>query len=46
MESFPKRAILRVGILLRNSHVAKEVRTILLDIVHDTENLAPEITSN
>ena len=32
---FPKRAILRVGMLLRDSEVAKEIRTRLLDIVHD-----------
>lgn len=30
---FPKRAILRVGMLLRDSEVAKEVRTQLLNIV-------------
>ncbi|MBO1582970.1 hypothetical protein [Bacillus sp. XF8] len=29
---FPRRAILRVGMLLRDSHVAKEVRTQLLNI--------------
>lgn len=34
---FPKRAILRVGMLLRDSEVAKEVRTKLLDIIHDSE---------
>ncbi|HBF0795389.1 TPA: hypothetical protein KRH68_000693 [Clostridioides difficile] len=33
----PKRAILRIGMLLRNSEVAKEIRTRLLDIVHDAE---------
>ena len=32
---FPKRAILNVGMLLRDSEVAKEIRTRLLDIVHD-----------
>ena len=35
---FPKRAILRVGMLLRDSEVAKELRTRLLDIVHDAEH--------
>lgn len=35
---FPKRAILRMGMLLRDSEVAKEIRTRLLDIVHDAEN--------
>ena len=34
---FPKRAILNVGMLLRDSAVAKEVRNRLLDIVHDAE---------
>ena len=43
---FPKRAILRVGMLLRDSEVAKEIRTRLLDIIHDTEQLAPEIAQN
>lgn len=33
---FTKRAVLRVGMLLRDSEVAKEVRTRLLDIVQDT----------
>ena len=40
---FPKRAILRVGMLLRDSEVAKEVRTRLLDIIQDTEIHSPEI---
>lgn len=41
---FPKRAILRVGMLLRDSEVAKEVRNRLLDIEHDTyENAKPII---
>lgn len=43
---FPKRAILRVGMLLRDSEVAKEIRTRLLDIIHDTEQSAPEIVQN
>ena len=34
---FPKRAILRVGMLLRDSEIAKEIRTKLLDITHDSE---------
>jgi hypothetical protein len=37
---FPKRAILRIGMLLRDSEVAKEVRTQLLNIV---ENSADEL---
>lgn len=40
---FPKRAILRVGMLLRDSEIAKEVRTRLLDIIHDTQEQSPEI---
>ncbi|EEM77731.1 hypothetical protein bthur0010_22490 [Bacillus thuringiensis serovar pondicheriensis BGSC 4BA1] len=40
MALFPKRAILRVGMLLRDSAVAKEVRTQLLNI---EENTATEI---
>mgnify|MGYP001770666427 CR=1 FL=1 len=43
---FPKRAILRVGMLLRDSEIAKEIRTRLLDIVHDTEKEKPEIIQN
>lgn len=43
---FPKRAILRVGMLLRDSEIAKEVRTRLLDIVHDVEQENPEIITN
>ena len=34
---FPKRAILNVGMLLRDSEIAKELRSRLLDIVHDSE---------
>lgn len=43
---FPKRAILRVGMLLRDSEIAKEVRTRLLDIVHDVEQENSEIIKN
>lgn len=43
---FPKRAILRIGMLLRDSEVAKEVRTRLLDMIHDTEQSAPKIVQN
>lgn len=43
---FPKRAILRIGMLLRDSKVAKEIRTRLLDIVQDTGKVAPEIIHN
>lgn len=43
---FPKRAILRIGMLLRDSEVAKEIRTRLLDVVQDTEKVNPEIIHN
>lgn len=43
---FPKRAILNIGMLLRDSKVAKEVRTRLLDIIHDTEKNNPKIINN
>ena len=39
---FLKRAILRIGMLLRDSEVAKEIRTRLLDIVHDASNIITE----
>lgn len=35
---FPRRAILRVGMLLRDSEVAKEIRTQLLNIEEKTSN--------
>ena len=34
---FSKRAILNIGMLLRDSEVAKDIRSRLLDIVHDSE---------
>ncbi len=37
---FPKRAILRMGMLLRDSRIAKEVRTQLLNIVETAPNEA------
>lgn len=40
---FPKRAILRVGMLLRDSTIAKEVRTQLLNIVEVAQEEKPEI---
>ena len=40
---FPKRAILRVGMLLRDSKIAKEVRTQLLNIVEVAQEEKPEI---
>ena len=43
---FSKRTILNVGMLLEQSEVAKEVRTKLLDVIHDTEKEHPEIVEN
>lgn len=40
---FPKRAILRMGMLLRDSPVAKEVRTQLLNITENVEKENPEL---
>lgn len=43
---FPKRAILNVGMLLRDSKVAIELRKRLLDIIYDTEkntNIVEEV---
>ncbi|MCE7035051.1 phage antirepressor KilAC domain-containing protein [Bacillus cereus] len=40
---FPKRAILRVGMLLRDSEVAKEVRSQLLNIEEKAQEVAPTI---
>ena len=40
---YPKRAILRVGMLLRDSMIAKEVRTQLLNIVEVAQEEKPEI---
>ena len=40
---YPKRAILRVGMLLRDSVIAKEVRTQLLNIVEVAQSEKPEI---
>lgn len=40
---FPKRAILRMGMLLRDSKIAKEVRTQLLNIVEHTAEENSEI---
>ena len=34
---FTKRTVLNVGMLLRDSEVAKEIRSRILDIVHDSE---------
>ena len=38
LATFTKRTVLNVGMLLRDSEVAKEVRSRLLDVAHDAEN--------
>ena len=43
---FPKRAILRVGMLLRDSEVAREVRSLLLNVYHDAEEGKTDIVNN
>lgn len=40
LKIFPRRAILRIGMLLRDSEIAKEVRTQLLNI---EEKVTPEV---
>ena len=40
---FPKRAVLRIGMLLRDSEIAKEVRTQLLNVVEKVEEAKPEV---
>ncbi len=40
---YPKRAVLRVGMLLRDSEVAKEVRTMLLNMYYDVQKDNSEI---
>lgn len=46
MNLFPKRAILNVAMLLRDSEVAKEIRTRLLDIVQDVSEGKDDIVEN
>jgi len=43
---FPKRSILRIGMLLRDSPVAQEIRNRLLDIFQDVEKQQPQIINN
>ncbi len=43
---FPKRAVLRIGMLLRDSEVAKEIRTLLLNVYHDAEQGKENIIKN
>lgn len=40
---FPKRAILRVGMLLTDSEVAKEIRTQLLNVVNHVHDQQPQL---
>lgn len=40
---FTRRAILRVGMLLRDSYVAQEIRNYLLNVEHDAQVVAPEV---
>lgn len=40
---FPKRAVLLIGMLLRDSEVAKQVRTYLLDVEQIAEEIAPQV---
>lgn len=43
---YTKRSILRIGMLLRESPVAQEVRNRLLDIIYDIEKEKPQIINN
>lgn len=40
---FPKRAVLRFGMLLRDSKIAQEVRTQLLNVIEHTQEEKPEL---
>lgn len=42
---FAKRTVLNVGMLLRDSEIAKEIRSRLLDIVHDSEKSNGDIST-
>ncbi len=42
----PRRAVLRVGLLLRDSDIAKDVRNYLLDIEENVKNIAEYQTQN
>ena len=45
IKCFSKRAILRIGMLLRDSKIAQEVRTQLLNIVEHTAEEKPELVT-
>lgn len=42
MKLFSKRAVLNIGMLLRDSDIAKEVRSRLLDIEYESDNAIQE----
>ena len=46
MNIFTRRAILNVAMLLRDSKIAKEIRTYLLNIEHDTREEHKEVVEN
>lgn len=46
IKMFPKRAVLRIGMLLTQSEVAKQVRTQLLNIFEKTETANPELITS
>lgn len=43
VKCFSKRAVMRIGMLLRDSRVAKELRTQLLNVVEHAEDVSPDI---
>lgn len=43
---FPKRAILNIGMLLRDSEVAKKLREALLDVIEESPKVAIKVTKN
>lgn len=43
---FPKRAILNIGMLLRDSEVAKRLRQALLDVIEESPKAAIKVTKN
>ena len=43
---FPKRAILNIGMLLRDSEVAKRLRQALLDVIEESTKVAIKVTKN
>lgn len=45
LATFTKRTVLNVGMLLRDSEIAKEVRSKLLDVAHDSEKSNGDIST-